>query len=378
MEHEYEGVKNRLLPEHTFANFWNYHEEGSLKDNGAEYAFGTPLFGLDAINAIEWLVSHAKDSGWKCTKRTGIHVHLDVRDLIAAQLAGMCIIYGAAEPILYEWVGDGRDASHFCIPLFRADEALASTCTIIRSAIEDDKDDGHNTLQAAEAFQRYCGFNLQALHKFGSIEFRQLQTTHDIDRIKTWVNILMSLKRAAFKLPQSDGAVVRMIQRMGAREFLRYVFPENIAEQLYTNNSDELFFTRGLPTARDIAVHGCADTGWVTKNYPKCEHSGFSKWLKSQAKIPVPGAEPVQWMGDEDGAQEPPDFDEPPLQVRRHFELPQLNPELVAPAPEEAGQVVAANRWQAPQFNFEIIRGAAPNLAPQAPAQVRRNRPPRR
>lgn len=280
LEHEYEGVKDSTLPKHTFADFWQYHEEGSLRDNGAEYVFATPMFGVDAFNALEWLVSHAKDSGWKCTKRTGIHVHLDVRDLTVPQLAGLCIIYAAVEPILYHWVGDGRDGSHFCIPLYRADEALLGTASIIRSAFNDDKEDGHTALGLSEGYQRYAGFNLQALSKFGSIEFRQLQTTHDLVRIQDWINMIMSLKATALKLPQSDGAVVRMIQRMGAAELLHYVFPPILAAKLYTPKSQEELIVRGLPSARDIAVHGCNTESWVKQSFPRGEHKGFSTWLK--------------------------------------------------------------------------------------------------
>lgn len=284
LEHEYEGVKDSKLPKHTFADFWAEHEEGSLKDNGAEYAFATPLFGVDAYNALEWLVSHAKTSEWKCTKRTGIHVHLDVRDLTVPQLAGTCILYAALEPILYHWIGDSRDCSHFCIPLYRADEALLGACSIIKSAIQDDKEDEHSSLSLASENHRYAGFNLQALFKFGSIEFRQLQTTHDLQRIVDWINIIMSLKNTALRLPQSDGAVVRMIQRMGVLELLSYTFPTNLAEKLYTSDSDEEFFTLGLTSARDIAVHGCGAVDWIRKDFPRGENPGFSKWYKDYKK----------------------------------------------------------------------------------------------
>lgn len=285
LEHEYEGVKEPTLPKHTFSDFWTYHEEGSLKDYGAEYVFASPMFGVDAFNALEWLVSHAKTSGWKCTKRTGIHVHLDVRDLTVPQLAGLCIVYAALEPILYHWVGNGRDASHFCIPLYRADEALLDACSIISSALRDDKVDGHSASFVAGEYQRYAGFNLQALHKFGSIEFRQLQTTHDLNLIIDWINIILSLKAAAFKLPQSDGAVVRMIQRMGVRELLNYVFPSSIAAKLYTPKSEEEFITRGLFSARDIAVHGCGGLDWIKKDFPKGQHKGFIAWIKSKKEV---------------------------------------------------------------------------------------------
>jgi Putative amidoligase enzyme len=381
LEHEYEGVKDSTLPKHTFADFWTYHEEGSLKDNGAEFVFTTPLFGVDAYNALEWIVAYAKDSKWKCTKRTGIHVHLDVRDLTVPQLAGLCILYAAVEPILYHWVGDGRDSSHFCIPLYRADEALLGTCAIVRSAFQDDLGDGHNALARATEFQRYAGFNLQALAKFGSIEFRQLQTTHDLVRIVDWINMIMSLKATAFKLPQSDGAVVRMIQRMGARELLSYVFPTELAAKLYTPKSEEEFVTRGLSSARDIAVHGCGEASWVKQDYPKGEHKGFIKWIKEAKPAPEPTSEEMEEDPDVRPVREEPIWeDEPPVAVNSEA------------APGQFGafqRARPAELWQLPpapgnldramydriimQDAARVLRAPAPPL-PRPPAPVIRRR----
>lgn len=366
LEHEYEGVENRTLPKHTLADFWTYHEEGSLKDNGAEYAFATPLFGVDAYSALEWLVSHAKSSEWKCTKRTGIHVHIDVRDLSVSQLAGMCILYAAVEPILYHWIGEGRASSHFCIPLYRADEALLTACNIIRSAFRDEKEDGHTALEAAEGFQRYAGFNLQALHKFGSIEFRQLQTTHDVGRIVDWINMVMSLKAAAFKLPQSDGAVVRMIQRMGARELLSYIFPGELAAKLYTSASDVELQSIGLSSARDIAVHGCCEDSWVASDFPRGEHKGFLKWMKTvkePSKVKKDpeleyrrGLEPIEELDfdDDDDEREPAQE----AGVARVAERGVMPPAWVDEAPVE-------QRW----IDFAPMNNIAVNAIPQEPAR---------
>lgn len=287
LEFEYEGVENPNLPSHTYADFFAYHEETSLKDHGAEYVFAAPLFGSDIFNAVTWLVEYAVENKWKCTKRTGIHVHLDVRDLEVPQLAGLTILYAALEPILYKWVGDGREASHFCLPLYSADDALYRTCTIIRSALMDDEKGSLNALQQAENYHRYAGFNLHALAKFGSIEFRHLQTTHDLQRIWDWINMLMSLKAAALRLPTSDGAVIKMMEKFGVVETLNYVFPASLANKLYIPGESEVRFSQiGLSSARDVAIHGCTRHIWVAPKYPKGENPGFATWSKSlsQAK----------------------------------------------------------------------------------------------
>lgn len=285
LEFEYEGVEDSSLPRHTYADFFTFHEEQSLKDRGAEFVFTTPLLGADIYNATHWLVNYAIEKQWKCTKRTGIHVHLDVRDLEVPQLAGLTILYAALEPILYRWVGDGREASHFCLPLYYADDSLYRTCSIIKSALLDNENGGLNTLIQAENYHRYAGFNLNALAKFGSIEFRHLQTTNDLSRIIDWINMLMAIKAAAFKLPTSDGAVIKMMERMGVRETLQYVFPLSLVDTLYRKGDSEIRFSQfGLPSARDIAIHGCTKDVWVAPKLPKGENAGYSTWAKSQGK----------------------------------------------------------------------------------------------
>lgn len=291
-EAEYEGVKNNVLPNHTFANHFTYHFEQSIAGGGtgAEYVFTQPLFGTDAYNAITWLVEYAKEQDWKCTKRTGIHIHLDVRDLEVPQLIGLCMLYAALEPILYKWIGTHRETSHFCVPLYKADNALLSFCKIINSALRDIKNGTNSALAICAALeeQRYSGLNPHSLAKFGSLEFRHLETTHDLNRIISWINMIMSLKSAAYRLPRSDGMVVQMMQQMGALELLNYVFPLTLANQLYTNDAQLVFSELGLPSARDIAVHGCQPLNWDKFEMPKGENEGFSRWLKAQNPVPKP------------------------------------------------------------------------------------------
>lgn len=284
VEYEYEGVKDRHLPVHNYAGLWDFHEEGSLRDSGAEYVFHQPMFGVDAFNAVNWLMDHALEKKWKCTIRTGIHVHIDVRDIEVPQLVGMTLLYAALEPILYEWIGDNRENSHFCVPLYKADEALLGACGIVSNSLTDMQRDSMSVLQASENFERYSGLNFQSLSKFGSLEFRHMQTTHDKERVFNWINMIMSLKAASYKLPESDGAAVRMMARMGTMELLEWVFGNRLAGLLFTINSNSALQNVGFPAARDIAVHGCAASEWGAANYPKGEHLGFKQFMKIEKK----------------------------------------------------------------------------------------------
>lgn len=362
-EVEYEGVKDRYLPDHSYANHFQYHREGSLRDNGAEYVFSQPLFGADAWNAISWLVEWAKQNQWKCTKRTGIHIHIDVRDLEVDQLSGMSLLYAAVEPILYQWIGGDRETSHFCIPLYKADDALLKVCSIVRQAYADEVSGSNNAAKISESLaeERYAGFNVNSLAKFGSLEYRQLATTHDIQKIEDWINILMSLKAAAYKLPRSDGAVIRMIEQFGTLDTLLYVFPKKIVEQLYTSDSKDQMFEIGLPSARDIAVHGCQPLRWEHFQTPKGDHPGFKAWLLKQKKEMASkknkGAPREEWIGIDDPE------DDDVVHVFRDDPRP-------AEQPQPPNAQIRNNPWG---INFAEIeqrlaaQGPAPRVNPVAP-----------
>jgi hypothetical protein len=286
MEFEYEGVKDPefiLTSTDPYAALWVLHNDDSLKDYGAEYTFRDPLFGKDASNAIDWLMAEAVSRKFKCTKRAGIHVHLDVRDLEVPQLIGLIILYTIVEPILYRWIGENRENSIFCVPFYKADESLLDACGIISNAVADQKNNTHTAIETSKAFERYAGLNLQALAKFGSIEFRHMRTTHDKDRVINWINMIMSLKAATFKLPTSDGAIVQFAKGLTANQFLDYIFGPKLTAELWTPFSDQEVHQIGIATARDLALHGLGQEKWTNINYPKGEHQGFKKFLSKKS-----------------------------------------------------------------------------------------------
>jgi hypothetical protein len=339
VEFEFEGVVDKKLPKHTFADFWVYHEETSLKNEGAEYVFSTPLFGTDASNALKWLVEYAIASKWLASARCGIHVHVDVRDLEVPQLAGMSIIYAIMEPFLYKWVGDSRENSHFCIPLYKADDALHRTCNLIKCAHNDSVYGGTRAFSQADAYLRYCGYNLQALAKFGTVEFRHLRTTTNLQRIEDWINMLLSVKASAYKLPESDGSVITLIEDMDVISALRYIFPINLADQLYSSvgtveEARYLFHDIGLNSARDIAIHGCHDRGWFKASYPKGQHSGYSTWFKANALT----------------LEENSVIKKTTLSKYKDFNAEELNRVIIPmPRPEELNPI----NWEAPNINLQ-------------------------
>lgn len=280
VEFEFEGVRNKELPNVPESQFWEYHKEDSLKDNGAEFVFTQPLFGKDAYSAIVWMLKHAKDNEWKTSMRTGLHVHIDARDMEHSQLIGMIILYTLVEPVLFNWVGDNREENVHCVPYFKADDALMEAAGIIKSTNTDASRGTQSVLGRAEKFGRYAALNLKALADHGSIEFRHLKTTLDLNRLVTWINLIMSLKAAALKVPESTGAIVDMARQYGPTRFINFVF-EGLGHHLLDEHTDALINNVGIPTAADLVLNGIENPfGWKVSQAPRGKNEGFAKFLQ--------------------------------------------------------------------------------------------------
>jgi len=231
--------------------------------------------------------------------RTGIHVHLDVRDLSMDQLIGLCILYALFEKPIYRWIGDNRENNHFCLPWYKAEGSLIQATDIVRAArTEVDRDNGQidPLFEASEDYARYAGFNWNALARFGSVEARQLKTTHNTQKIIEWINILQSLKRATFNIPTSDGALIDLIQRNGARQSAHDLLGAQVFglldHDLFENDVQEV----GVGVAEEMVREGLTVNIWNILAVPKGNNQGFQRFMEGLgnrpfAQPPVQGAQ---------------------------------------------------------------------------------------
>src|SRR6185437_2412085 len=298
LEFEYEGVVDPpqfLYDNPTIPTFWKTQREDSLKDFGCEFVFQTPLFGADAYTALQTLVDAAIKAKFKCTLRAGIHVHLDVREMETSQLIGLIILYTIVEPLIFRWIGANREHSIYCVPFYKADESLSEAVKIVRAVHFDESNNSRTTFERAKNFGRYAALNLNALSKFGSVEFRHMRTNHNLEFITDWVNIIQSLKAATYKLPTSDGAILRLARNQPANTFLTYVFGTQLAKKLWFSGADDLIHMVGIPTALDLVLNGLSLTDWYSGesvSAPKGAHQGFKRFLDDAPKVDEPKKRP--------------------------------------------------------------------------------------
>lgn len=291
MEFEFENVRN-IPPLLANTQYWADKEDGSLHDRGREFVFIEPLFGMDAYTAIEQIVAEARGANFRTSLRTGIHVHLDVRDMTPPQLIGLIALYLLFEPALYRWAGEGREANNFCIPYYKAENAIAQATAVLNALYDSERGVNTNAVVASNAFNRYAGLNLKSVAQFGSIEFRQLPTTLDFTRIITWINFIMSLKRAALDATASHRfALLGEVFNRPPIEICRRVFGRDADSLLYEgfdSDFEQIGFANALALLLEVDLKQLKEQRHVPE-YDQWEepapkdadsHKGFRKWVR--------------------------------------------------------------------------------------------------
>lgn len=156
-------------------------EDGSLRNNGREFLTSPSTFSV-VSHMLERFFDRAKLTKNNYSERCSVHVHANCQDLTTDQLSGLCMLYQVYERLLYTFAGEERDKNIFCIPW---DQTMI-TYNVINN-IESKR------LNQLKSWAKYTGLNLLPLLTLGTIEFRHMPGTCDINKIKTWLNLIGSL-----------------------------------------------------------------------------------------------------------------------------------------------------------------------------------------
>jgi hypothetical protein len=197
IEVEVEGVHtNSHVGKVNSTHFlWNNTEDNSLRNNGREFV-SLPVRGENISYALQLLSNTLHKSincvGHEFSERTSVHVHVNCRDLTTEQLSTLVLAYSLVEPVMYDFVGGGRDDNIFCVPL--KDTGIAST-------LADGYAHPHGLVDFISSWNKYAGLNLLPLRTYGTVEFRHMTGTCNIERLQMWIDMLLSLRQYAIKTP---------------------------------------------------------------------------------------------------------------------------------------------------------------------------------
>lgn len=182
-------VEGKQLPVHELG-YWRREVDGSLRGESAEYVLRKPLNLEAAGKALGELDKAYKDCKSKVSNsvRAGVHVHVNVQHMTVNQLVNFIVTYLIVEDVLVKWCGKSREGNLFCL---RCKDAEAWLQNLEYAIVDDNLKLLHSDLI------RYSSINLKSLCQYGSVEFRAMRGTRDLDKILIWAELLVSIREFA-------------------------------------------------------------------------------------------------------------------------------------------------------------------------------------
>lgn len=184
------GIEIELENAHYYPKIsgWQTKRDGSLRNNGIEFTFSGPAGGSLIKRRLSTMREYIQNSSnFEANSRCSVHVHVDVRELTWEQTRQFIKAYIAVEPFLFSICGKERAENIYCLSVYKATSQLREIYYLMK--------EGPSAVLNIRS--KYSAINLKAMHTFGSIEFRGHQGTTDINKIQSWVNILLKLKEFA-------------------------------------------------------------------------------------------------------------------------------------------------------------------------------------
>lgn len=273
IEVELEGKGGIAKPTDKIFADWTVTNDGSLRklnpgDEAIEYVTRVPRNRLrttkSLMNLMEFLTSPGKvvyDS-----YRTSIHVHVNCmadKMIHVYNFITLCIIF---DELLASQNGEHRIGNNFCL---RARDAQGQVTDLINSI------NSHGSISGLQGNWRYSAINFASLIKFGTVEFRSLECTTDVQRIIQWVQVIENMKIASRTFDNPQQIIRGFSQSFSVQDFCKKILGNSAQKYIEVPGYDRMLF-EGMRLAQDFAF--CSK--WVAKE-PKAKAQPQAKAKKA-------------------------------------------------------------------------------------------------
>lgn len=246
IEVEVEGITRNIPP----LKYWEMIEDGSLRDGGFE--FRTQAFPATFLRPIlVELYTALRDSNptHYFSERSSVHFHFDFREKTPLDLVRLHLLYGVTEPCLFRFGSPERMKSTFCVPLrdsvdipqfqkiYQAFKKNGNTFPHVASVVDfiskvcPGKYSAMNLLNLQNHNQRNDddGRGRASHTGCGSVEFRQLQGTPDVEKVITWGGALARLIQSSqeLDLEEIERSICHLNSTSEYSRFLEAVFKKS-------------------------------------------------------------------------------------------------------------------------------------------------------
>jgi hypothetical protein len=172
---------------------WSAHGDGSLRNNGIEFVSKILRSDKEISSAAKVMTKLLAKYPFTDSNRAGVHVHVNVQDLNLDELWNTLVWYLMLEPGFFDFVGGGRERSIYCRPWY----AHITGHEIVSFA---------KNLGAGRLFKlphRYYSVNTDALGRHGTLEFRHMKSTTNMDRVENWALLLKAFVKFTTQNPNA-------------------------------------------------------------------------------------------------------------------------------------------------------------------------------
>lgn len=220
LEIEVESTKADVFPKQgTIAEFWSYHQDGSLRGaDNAEYILTKPIEFAAVGDAVDklWTVFAERKAELADSNRTSVHVHVNISPFYLNRLASLMALWFTFEDVLAHWCGDHRVGNLFCL---RAKDGP----NVVRRCAEFIATGGSGNIFGEG--MHYAALSPTSIFRLGSLEFRTLQGCKEPETIKTWVSIIQRMYEVSdhFKDPR---VICEEFSLRGPFDFMDMIFGE--------------------------------------------------------------------------------------------------------------------------------------------------------
>lgn len=224
--------------------FWNNEEDGSLRGKESrEYVLKKPLSLQGAREALNYLgaMYEANETKVDDSVRAGVHVHINVQQLNMVELYNFITLYLILEEPFVKFCGPTREGNLFCLRSIDAGFLL--------SQLQISAESKHFTNLVDDSL-RYSSINVKALGTYGSLEFRAMRGTRDLDLIHKWAEVLLNLREVS-KTYENPQKIIEEFSDGRAPGFLEKILGGNA--HLFKFEKYEEAMYRGVRNAQDIA-----------------------------------------------------------------------------------------------------------------------------
>jgi hypothetical protein len=279
-EQELEGQKIKIIT-NELMKYWTQHNDGSLRalnpgDQAVEYVLCRPLNLADIEKALKLLYRelNAPDVKVYESYRTSIHVHLNFLQDTLRTVLNFITLSVIFDEMFVSQNGEQRVGNNFCLRTRDAEGQLADLMHSITK---------YGNLWSINMDHRYSSVNLASLLKFGTIEFRSLECSTDLDRVMHWVKTLNALKQAAKQFKDPKEIIVKF-SMYGPRGFMMKCLGEQYTKYWDVPGVQQML-GRGMRLAQDLAF--CVE--WVAADDSQ-KPAAKPKAQKKMPVIPMPPA----------------------------------------------------------------------------------------